>query len=220
MVNALIALAVAGDVVALPETGELDALLAELRDQLVSFRRGAHPRDVGAKGINDKLPHRLPVLQGAAGLRPGKQAAQHVALRQRQLAVVGQHPGRRRVPGDHVPAGGTDNRRNGEGIEHPLQPRRHIICDRQTGLRRMAEGEYKQMFALRGGQPQTAGDPLQHLAGRRPAAPLFKPGIPGRADAGELGDLFTAQARRAPASRREAKRYRVETLAPGAEKIT
>lgn len=57
VVNALIALAVAGDVMALPETGELDALLAELRDQLVSFFRGAHPRDVGAEGVDDKLPH-------------------------------------------------------------------------------------------------------------------------------------------------------------------
>jgi hypothetical protein len=67
----------------------------------------------------------------------------------------------------------------------------------------MAKGENKQMFALRGGQPQTAGDPLQHLAGRRPAAPLFKPGIPGRADAGELRDLFAAQpgVRRRPAGK-------------------
>ena len=83
----------------------------------------------------------------------------------------------------------------------------------------MAKGENKQMLALRGGQPQTAGDPLQHLAGGRPAAPLFKPGIPGRADTGELRDLFAAQTRRAPASRREAKRRRIEALAPGAEKI-
>ena len=78
----------------------------------------------------------------------------------------------------------------------------------------MAKGENKQMLALRGGQPQTAGDPLQHLAGRRPAAPLFA--VYRRADAGELRDLFAAQ----PwvlASRREAKRCRIETLAAGAE---
>lgn len=39
MVNALIAFSVAGDVMALPETGELNALLREFSDQLVSFRR-------------------------------------------------------------------------------------------------------------------------------------------------------------------------------------
>lgn len=66
VVNALIAFSMTGDVMALPKTGELDALLAELRDQLVSFFRGAHPRDVGAEGIDDKLPHPLPVLQSAA----------------------------------------------------------------------------------------------------------------------------------------------------------
>ena len=83
MVNALIAFSVAGDVMALPETGELNALLRELSDQLVSFRRRPHPGDVGAKSVDDKLPHRLPVLQRAACFRSGKQATQYVALRQR-----------------------------------------------------------------------------------------------------------------------------------------
>lgn len=82
----------------------------------------------------------------------------------------------------------------------------------------MAKGENKQMLALRGGQPQTAGDPLQHLAGRRPAAPLFKRVY-------QVGLMLAScatssrRSRGAPASRREAKRCRIETLAAGAEKI-
>ena len=43
----------------------------------------------------------------------------------RQRAVVGQHRGRRAVPGDDVPGGGPDQRGAGlQRIEHPLQPRR------------------------------------------------------------------------------------------------
>ncbi len=199
--------------------GELDALLAELRDQLVSFFRGAHPRDVGAEGLTISCPTPSASPPECSGPPAGKQAAQHVALRQRQLAVVGQHHSRRRVPGDDAPSWRC-------GQSPDMVKASSTRCSRgvissvtvKTRLRRMAKGENKQMLALRGGQPQTAGDPLQHLAGRRPTAPLFKPGIPGRADAGELRDLFAAQPGVTPASRREAKRCRIETLAAGARK--
>jgi hypothetical protein len=53
VVNALIAFAVAGDVMALPETGELDALLAELRDPSAKFTvcfRRQDPRRGRAEG--------------------------------------------------------------------------------------------------------------------------------------------------------------------------
>jgi hypothetical protein len=60
-----------------PQMGPLDleftSFAVEGRPDLsllvFNFFCGAHPRDVGAEGVNDKLPNRLPVLQGAAGLR-------------------------------------------------------------------------------------------------------------------------------------------------------
>jgi hypothetical protein len=52
-------------------------------------------------------------------------------------------------------------------------------------------------------------------------ASLFEPRVPGRADAGQLRDLLTAQAGSpTPQTRRQARRGRRNPRSPGAEEIT
>ena len=60
-------------------------------------------------------------------------------------------------------------------------------------------GETEEMGAFGRLQLERASDAGQDL-GRHPNVPaLFEPGVPGEADAGEVGDLLPAQARRAAA---------------------
>ena len=66
------------------------------------------------------------------------------------------------------------------------------------------------MLALDVGQHQRARDAIEHVGRGRPAAPLFQPGVPGRADVGPLRHFLAAQAGRAAALRREAERGRIE----------
>ncbi len=79
------------------------------------------------------------------------------------------------------------------------------------------------MFALDISQHQGAGDAVQHVGGRRAAAPLFKPCVPGGADVGALRHLFAAQARGAAALRGKAEGRRIELCSPifqiGAEPV-
>ncbi len=65
------------------------------------------------------------------------------------------------------------------------------------------------MIAFGRRKPQSGSNAVQYLTrGRSPAA-LLKPGVPGRADIRELGNLFAAQARRTAAAGQKTKRSRV-----------
>jgi hypothetical protein len=56
----------------------------------------------------------------------------------------------------------------------------------------MAECEDMEMFPFRRGQHHPGRDALDHVSGRRAAAALFEPGVPGRTDIGALRHLFPA----------------------------
>lgn len=58
------------------------------------------------------------------------------------------------------------------------------------------------MFALGVGQHQRAGNAFQHTGGRCPAASLFQPYVPRRADIRALGHFLAAQARRSAVPRK------------------
>ena len=129
-------------------------------------------------------------------------------------AIVGQHHGRRPVPGDHVPGGGPDE--SGarlQRIEHALQPWRDAFVLAIAHLGRAAEAEQEKMLALDIRQHQGARDPIEHVGRGRAAASLLEPGVPGRADVGALRHFLAAQARRAATLRRKAERRRIELRA-------
>ncbi len=76
------------------------------------------------------------------------------------------------------------------------------------------------MVAFVGVQPERRCDGLHDVrAGPNPAA-LLEPGVPGEADAGELGDLLAAEARRsATPSGRQADVLRREASPAGPEEV-
>ena len=54
------------------------------------------------------------------------------------------------------------------------------------------------------------GDAVQHVGGRRAAAPLLQPCVPGGADIGALRHFFAPKSRRPPPRQRKAERRRIE----------
>ncbi len=66
------------------------------------------------------------------------------------------------------------------------------------------------MLALHIGQHHGAGDAVQHIGGRRAAASLLQPGVPGGADIRALRHFLAPKARRPPPRQRKAERRRIE----------
>ena len=118
--HALKAFALPGHIIAAPEGVKFRALTAEFGDEPFVFRRCAYPGNIGTKGADDKAGNGRPVFQRAARRAVGKQATENITFGGRQPAVVGQDTGGGIIPRNHVPGDGFDDRRNGEGIQHPL----------------------------------------------------------------------------------------------------
>ena len=106
-----------------------------------------------------------------------------------------------------------------EGVEHALKMRRRRLRAPVADFRRPAEGDEIKVLALAVAQQQRAGDAVEHVGGRRAAAPLFEPGVPGRADIGALRHLLAPQPRRAPPRQRQAEGGGIEPRPPAAQKI-
>jgi hypothetical protein len=67
-----------------------------------------------------------------------------------------------------------------------------------AGERGAVVGENKQMCPLFSVEAKSAGNLLQEMGRHLDRAALLKPRVPGQADAGEVRNLLTAQARRSP----------------------
>ena len=104
------------------------------------------------------------------------------------------------VVGEDVVAAVLDaGRERVELVEHRRTAGRDAGAAR--GRRRVGgAGEGEEVGALVRVEQQGAGERVEHLLGDLDVAGLLEPGVPGDADAGELGDLLAAQARRAPAA--------------------
>ena len=83
--------------------------------------------------------------------------------------------------------------------QHALQPRREAVVFPVAPLGRTAAAEQEEVLALDVCQHQGADDPIEHVRRGRPAVPLLKPSVPGRADIGALRNFFPAQAEGAAA---------------------
>jgi hypothetical protein len=66
-------------------------------------------------------------------------------------------------------------------------------------VRRAAESQVKNMLPFPLGKAQRLTNSVQYFCGWRAAASLFKPGIPGGANTGQMRDFFPPQPRRASA---------------------
>src|SRR5579872_6043636 len=66
------------------------------------------------------------------------------------------------------------------------------------------------MLALDVGQHHGAGDAIQHVGGRRTAASLLQPGVPGGAHIRALRHLFAPKPWRSPPLQRKAECRRIE----------
>ena len=175
------------------------------------FRRGAGAGRVHPERAQHEPRHAFPVVLRGAGARVEEDEAQDVALIRRQRSVVDQHHGRRPVPGDDIPCRGPDDGgARVQRVEHALQPRRDAFALAVARLGRAAEAEQEQVLALDVGQHQRARDAIEHVGRGRAAAPLFEPGVPGRADVGALRHFLAAQAGRAATLRGKAERGRIE----------
>ena len=98
----------------------------------------------------------------------------------------------------------------GQRVEQALQARRDAFGGAIAGLGGPAEAEQKEMLALRVGQHHRAGNAIEYVGGRRTAAPLFQPGVPGGAHIGALRHLLAPQPRRSPPLQRKAEGRGIE----------
>lgn len=119
----------------------------------------------------------------------------------RRRPIVGEHHGRRAVPGNDIPRGGSQQgRARLQRIENALQPQRDALALLVMRLGGPSEAEQEKMLALDLRQHQCACDPIEHIGRRRAAAALLETGLAGGADAGALCDFLAAQSGSAAAS--------------------
>ncbi len=139
----------------------------------------------------DRLPLRVEQARGRVEERlPG-----HVAALERPGGEA-VHRVTQRVPRQHVHPSPEDERRHGL---HHVQQRLHAGADelqRAAGVART--GQVEQVLPLGPIQPEDPGDRVQHRVGDVAAAALLQPDVVVGADAGQLGQLLTPQARHAP----------------------
>ena len=122
---------------------------AELVDERLHLRRGPRTGCVHPERADHETGHAFPVILHSAGARIEEDYAEKIALLKRQRSIVGQHHGRRPVPGDDVPCRGPD--KSGarlQRIEHALQPRRDAFVLLVAHLRWAAEAEQEEVLAL------------------------------------------------------------------------
>ncbi|GII34393.1 hypothetical protein Pmi06nite_78350 [Planotetraspora mira] len=191
MVDAFEALRLLPDLVIRPQGAELRALDAQLADQrgepLVAGVPGRLQAQLGGDGFGVGRP----VREERAGLRVEEELTGPVA----GTKVVGEaeHGDAERVRGhDDHPV--VDDDRG--CVAHALQQMPHTAAD---GLPAASGGavrprEIVQVGVLRGVQAQRPADRVEHRVGHLPAASLFQADVVVGADAGQLGDLFAAQA--------------------------
>ncbi|EGE57406.1 hypothetical protein RHECNPAF_4310030 [Rhizobium etli CNPAF512] len=199
VLDVLGALAVAAHVVVAPHGQEFRALAAEFVDQRFDLLCSPRAGGIHPEGGDDEAGDTFPVVLGGAHARVEEDEAQHIALLRRQRAVICEQHGRRTIPGDYIPDGVADQRRTRiQRIKHALQARRYAFLPAIAYLRRPTETDEEEMLALDIGQHQRSRNPVEHVGGRRTAAALLQPGIPGGADIGAARHLLAAQTRRAP----------------------
>src|ERR1700742_4933682 len=214
MPDALDAIAVAADVVVAPHRLELGAEPAEFIDERLDLRRCSRARRVHPERAHHESRHAFPIVLGGADARIEKYEPQDIALLRRQRSIVGQHHGRRLVPGDDVPCGGPDKCwARLQRVEHALQPWRDAFVFPVTHLGGTAEAEQEEVLALDLRQHQGAGDAVEHIGRGGSPAPLFEPCVPCWTDTGALGDFLAAQSRCAAALWWKAERGRIELCA-------
>ena len=205
----------AANVVVAPHRPELGTEPAEFIDERLHLRRGAGAGRVDPERAQREPRHAFPIVLRGAGARVEEDVAQDIALARRQRSIIDQHHGRRPVPGHDVPNRGPDHGGGRvERVEHALQPWRDAVVLPVARFGRAAESKQEEMLALDIGQHERARDPIEHVGRGRPAAPLFEPCVPGRADIGPLRHFLAAQAEGAAALRGKAESARVELGAP------
>ena len=132
-----------------------------------------------------------------------------------EARIIAEHGRRGAVPGQNVPP--TADHVGGLPAERSEHAPYRRINDFGAGFaleRRRPVRQHEQVAALGGVEAQGGRQRVKNLGRRADPASLFQPGVPGDADAGELRDLFAAQARSpAPEAVRQANLGRDEPLA-------
>jgi len=109
----------------------------------------------------------------------------------------------RAIPGQIVPPSSQDIGRSRVQMSEDLSERLADVLlhrEREDTRWKGLSGKQKQMPPFIRRESERVSKTFHHLRRRVDLAPLFQPDIPGGADIGKLGDLFTAQSRSPPAT--------------------
>jgi NAD(P)-dependent dehydrogenase (short-subunit alcohol dehydrogenase family) len=221
MQDALARVGANGDLVPLPELGELAAPAAELVDELDGFAV------VGAlavgraqtRGVAARVELMVCLRKAAALLGIGEPAVDDAAL---GTGMPGLHAeqrlGERVLPERHAKVG-DDLRRRVEHVEHAYQGRAHVVRP-VTTRRGHVPSEPEEVVALILCESQRASDRGDGLLGGPRPSPLLESGVEVGRHVRQRGDLLASQSGRAPSPPlRETEVLRPQRLAAAAEKV-
>src|SRR4051812_22532305 len=142
--------------------------------------------------------------QRAAGGGPALLGGQLLGREEPPQEVLASVWGARRLA-EHRRGGGVPSEDVGARADQVGRIRRHALDELgeigrrlarvvARGQRELDAREVEEVRALSGVEAQDPGQRVEHLCGRLDVPALLEPGVPGQADAGELGDLLATQA--------------------------
>jgi len=191
---------VAPHIVSRPPRAELGTRAVQIVNQLCKPGVTDMACAIGAELREDMLGRPDPIQVELALGRVRKQTPDGVALAGRQRREVVEDGARRPVPGDAIPAPADHvGRIAALCVEQALQGGADALFARWRERRERLVGQQEEMPPFGPVEVERPRDAVEHLRRHADGALLLQPGVPGRADVGELGHLLPPQPWRAPA---------------------